>query len=352
MIPQTEAFRQAGTKLPVVQQSCTRQQNWQQALADIVRDPLELFELLQLDRSQIPAALKACLEFPLRIPRDFIDRMQPGDWNDPLLLQVLPAARELDYQPGFCSDPLQERDSNPVPGLIHKYHGRVLLIVSGGCAVHCRYCFRRHFPYQDNNPSREDWRQAVDYIRADRSIKEVIFSGGDPLVASDRQLAYLVAQLADIEHLTTLRIHSRLPVVIPQRIDDGCLSWMTATRLRPVMVIHSNHANEIDQQVVGALSQLQRAGVITLNQTVLLAGINDAAEPLAALSERLFAAGCLPYYLHLLDQVSGAAHFDVPESTAQRIVREMLDRLPGYLVPRLVRELPGAPAKQPIFPGV
>lgn len=343
MIPQTEAVRQAGTDLP-----SPRHRSWQQSLADLIRDYDELLALLALDPRQSPAPDAALRQFPLRVPREFAARMRPGDWRDPLLLQVLPQSRELDYQPGFCNDPLGERASNPVPGLIHKYHGRVLLVVSGGCAIHCRYCFRRHFPYQDNNPGQRDWERVLDYIRADTSINEVIFSGGDPLAAGDRLLADLSARLADIPHLRTLRIHSRLPVVIPGRIDDQCLAWMTATRLRPVMVIHCNHVNEIDHHVRDSLQRLRWAGVTTLNQTVLMAGINDRVDALQALSEGLFDAGCLPYYLHLLDRVNGAGHFEVPESAARQLIATLLERLPGYLVPKLVREVAGSGSKMPI----
>lgn len=344
MIPQSRAARQAETDLTL-----TAVASWQQSLADVIRTPQELFDTLELQPGQQPAAtLAAMQEFPLRVPREFVARMQPGDWNDPLLQQVLPLGQEMDYQPGFCQDPLEENAANPVPGLIHKYHGRVLLVISGGCAIHCRYCFRRHFPYEQNNPSRRQWQQALDYIRADDSIREVIFSGGDPLVASDRLLAELTAQLSEIPHLTTLRLHSRLPVVIPSRIDDHCLAWLTGHRLRPVMVIHSNHANEIDVDVQRALQRLQQAGVTTLNQTVLLKGINDNEQALAQLSERLFAAGCLPYYLHLLDKVQGAQHFEVSAARAQQLAQALLARLPGYLVPKLVQELPGAASKVPL----
>lgn len=344
MIPQSRAARQAETNL-----TPTAVNSWQQSLADVIRSPGELFNLLQLNPAHLaPAMQPAQRDFPLRVPREFVQRMRPGDWQDPLLQQVLPLGQEMDYQPGFCNDPLEERDSNPVPGLIHKYCGRVLLVISGGCAIHCRYCFRRHFPYEQNNPSRRQWQQALDYIQADNSIREVIFSGGDPLVAADRQLAELTSALSQIPHLTTLRIHSRLPVVIPSRIDEGCLQWLTGHRLQPVMVIHSNHANEIDTGVSDALLRLRDAGVTTLNQTVLLKGINDTAEALCALSERLFSAGCLPYYLHLLDRVSGAAHFEVTGQHARALVQAMLSQLPGYLVPKLVQEIAGASSKVPL----
>ncbi len=224
--------------------------------------------------------------------------------------------------------------------------------MSGACAINCRYCFRRHFPYEDNNPGRAQWQQTLDYIRQDSSIHEVIFSGGDPLVASDTLLAELSQQIAAIPHVTTLRIHSRLPIVIPQRINQQCLSWLTATQLRTVMVVHSNHANEIDQHVGQTLLRLKDAGITVLNQAVLLAGVNDDAKTLQELSHRLFEYGALPYYLHLLDQVQGAAHFHVGPKQAKLLTQQLLAQLPGYLVPKLVKETPAATSKTPIDLGL
>ena len=344
MIPQTKPLRQAETiDIPNISN-----ESWQQALANIIRDPKQLFEELQLDPQQLPAAVAASKDFPLRVPRAFAQRMTKGDWNDPLLRQVLPLGQELDYQPGYTNDPLEEASTNPAPGLIHKYQGRVLLVVSGACAINCRYCFRRHFPYQDNNPSRAQWQQTLDYIRQDQTIHEVIFSGGDPLAASDKLLAELTQQIAEIPHVTTLRVHSRLPVVIPQRITEHYLSGLTQTRLKTVMVIHSNHANEIDQAVGDTLMRLKNAGVTVLNQAVLLAGVNDNVDALETLSQRLFQFGVLPYYLHLLDQVAGAAHFQVEQERGKQLLQALLTRLPGYLVPKLVRETPSAASKTPI----
>ncbi len=351
MIPQTEALRQDPALHPSSKQAkhqSRASQSWQQALAGVIRSSDELFTLLQLDKTLLPAAQAAARDFPVRVPHAFANRMARGDWNDPLLKQVLPITQELDYQPGFVNDPLEEASSNPAPGLLHKYQGRVLLVVSGGCAINCRYCFRRHFPYSDNNPSRAQWQQTLDYIRNDSSIREVIFSGGDPLAASDTLLSGLVEAIAAIPHISTLRIHSRMPVVIPQRITKDCINWMTNSRLNPVMVIHSNHANEIDAEVGQALSRLKGAGVTTLNQTVLLAGINDSTTALTALNERLFRYGVLPYYLHLLDRVQGAAHFEVTESRGKQLIAELLTQLPGYLIPKLVRELPNTPFKSPV----
>jgi EF-P beta-lysylation protein EpmB len=278
--------------------------------------------------------------------------MRKGDINDPLLRQVLPLEDELLAAPGYTGDPLGEQEANPHPGLIHKYHGRVLLIVSGSCAINCRYCFRRHFPYQDNKPSRESWQQALAYIAADPSISEVIYSGGDPLTASDSQLRWLTGQVAAIPHVRRLRVHTRLPIVMPSRITAELIEGLSDHRLSTSLVIHSNHANELDDTVASALARLRGAGITLLNQTVLLRGINDDADILSELSERLFALGVLPYYLHLLDKVAGAAHFDTDTGKALALHRALQEQLPGYLVPKLVREIAGARAKTPVISGV
>ncbi|QIB65886.1 EF-P beta-lysylation protein EpmB [Kineobactrum salinum] len=320
--------------------------DWRAAMRDLITSPAALFELLQLSADQLGWSEQAARDFPLRLPRAFARRMQPGDPQDPLLLQVLASQQELLTAPGFSSDPTGETGAaNPQPGIIHKYHGRVLLLVTGSCAIHCRYCFRRHFPYADNQNSRAEWPAALAAIAADRSISEVIFSGGDPLVAGDEPLRELVQALADIPQLRRLRVHTRLPIVIPERVTAQLLETLSSSRLQTVMVVHSNHANEIDPQVAQAFARIRGAGITLLNQSVLLAGINDTAAALIALSERLFEAGALPYYLHLLDKVAGAAHFDVSEARARELHREIAARLPGYLLPKLVREVAGAPAK-------
>lgn len=323
-----------------------RTEPWRRLLAQGVGDVDELLDLLELPRMDPSSATR---EFPLRVPRGFVARMRKGDPEDPLLLQVLPQARELDPVPGFTSDPLGEGRASPRPGLLRKYHGRALLVVTGACAVHCRYCFRRHFPY-DGHVGSERWAEAIEHLAADPSISEVILSGGDPLVLSDRRLSRLAREIAGIGHVRRLRVHSRLPVVLPERVDGALLEWLCGTRLTPVMVIHANHPREIDGTVAEAVRRLRDAGVTVLNQTVLLAGINDDAAALAALSERLFEAGALPYYLHCLDPVAGAAHFEVPEMRTRELARELAARLPGYLVPRPVREVEGAPAKMPVTP--
>jgi len=274
--------------------------------------------------------------------------MGPGDPTDPLLRQVLPLGEEALPAPGYVTDPLQEAEHTPARGLIHKYAGRVLLITSPACAVNCRYCFRRHFPYGDNSPSRAQWEASLEHLRTDPSITEAILSGGDPLAASDRQLAWLVERLEAIPHLRRLRIHTRLPVVIPDRIDAALLDWLGKSRLQKVVVLHINHAQEIDPAVVDACARLKTAGVTLLNQSVLLRGVNDSVDALAALSERLFEAGVLPYYLHVLDPVAGAAHFDVPDGQARELVAGLREVLPGFLMPRLVREVPGEGSKTPL----
>lgn len=324
---------------------------WRRLLAQGVGSVDELLDLLELPREDLDPE-GALGDFPLKVPKGFVARMRKGDPRDPLLLQVLPQAREADPVPGFTADPLGESGVSPRPGLLHKYRGRALLVVTGACAIHCRYCFRRHFPY-DGHVGMDRWASAVEHLAADPSITEVILSGGDPLVVTDRRLSELAREIAAVEPVRRLRIHTRLPVVLPERVDADLLEWLCGTRLTPVMVIHANHPNEIDASVAAALRRLRDAGVTLLNQAVLLAGINDDADALAELSERLFeAAGVLPYYLHALDRVAGAAHFEVPEARARELVGSLTARLPGYLVPRLVREVAGAASKIPFDLGL
>lgn len=317
---------------------------WQTLLAQAVKSTDELFTLLQID----PAQLKTRTftdNFPLRVPHGFVQRMNKGDSRDPLLLQVLPVQQETVATDGFLCDPLEELDSMPIPGLLHKYRGRALLTVTGACAIHCRYCFRRHFPYADANPTIDHWQPSIKYIERHPDITELILSGGDPLTLTDARLQSLTDGLASIDHLRTLRIHTRLPIVLPERIDTGLLSWLESQKLKVVIIVHCNHPNEIDAGVIEAMNQLSRAGVILLNQSVLLQEINDDATTLINLSESLFSARVLPYYLHQLDRVQGAAHFEVDTATARKLIAEVSASLPGYLVPRLVREIPGMPGK-------
>ncbi|WP_252177618.1 EF-P beta-lysylation protein EpmB [Endozoicomonas sp. 4G] len=323
-------------------------ENWKKVLADSVTDPEALLNILNLPKTLLPGAVRGNKSFSMRIPRPYIDRMTRGDQYDPLLRQVLPLGEECEEVSGFSLDPLAEQSQNPSRGIIHKYQGRLLLITSGACAVNCRFCFRRHFPYGDNQLSGDSWTEAVEYIRSEKSIHEVILSGGDPLAATDSRLARMVDTLSDIPHVKTLRIHTRLPIVIPQRVTGEMLQWFCGGRLKPVMVIHCNHANEIDEQVEQALQKLRQAGAILLNQTVLLKDINDDSKSLADLSQTLFNAGVLPYYLHLLDRVKGAAHFEVTDEKARLLINELMQTCPGYLVPRLVREVAGAASKTPI----
>lgn len=322
---------------------------WQAELGDAVTDPAELLALLELDPALLPGANTAAATFRLRVPRPFIARMRKGDPDDPLLRQVLPVADELDDARGFVADPLAEADVLG-DGILHKYRGRALVITTGACGVHCRYCFRRHFPYAESRAAADGWHRVLARFAADPSLAEAILSGGDPLTLSDRRLARLVEGLGAIGHLKRLRIHTRLPVVLPSRVDAALLGWLSATRLAKVVVIHANHPAEIDDAVRGALAALRDAGATLLNQSVLLRGVNDSSDTLAELSTVLFDAGVLPYYLHLLDPVAGAAHFDLREAGALLLHAELQARLPGYLVPRLVREKPGRPAKTILTP--
>ncbi len=318
---------------------------WQRELARAITDPAELVALLDLDPRLIEPARRAAAQFGLRVPRGYVARMRRGDPNDPLLRQVLPVAAEGVVVPGYQCDPVGDLASMEVPGLLHKYQGRALLTTTGACAIHCRYCFRRHFPYADANPAADGWRRALARINADASIREVILSGGDPLTLPDARLAALIEVLARAPHVQRLRVHTRLPIVLPERVTDELCALLHGTRLQPIVVVHANHPREIDDPVIEALGRLRRSGATLLNQSVLLRGVNDDADTLCALSEALFTTGTLPYYLHLLDKVQGAAHFDVDATTAAALCEQMAARLPGYLVPRLAREEPGAPAK-------
>ncbi|MFM8952109.1 MAG: EF-P beta-lysylation protein EpmB [Planctomycetaceae bacterium] len=315
---------------------------WQRELARAIRDPAELCRVLGLDPALAAAAPAG---FPLLAPRPFVARMQHGNPHDPLLRQVLPVADEAIDRPGFTSDPLHEAAALAAPGLVRKYAGRALVLVSGACAVHCRYCFRREFPYADNGATLAGTEAAVEAIAADPTLSEAILSGGDPLMADDQRLAGLVHRLDAIPHLRRLRIHTRLPIVLPERVTDGLVTTLAASRLAVVVVVHANHPAELDDGVAGALRRLAAAPALLLNQAVLLSGVNDALEPLRGLSERLVDIGVVPYYLHLLDRVRGAGHFEVPEARAVELHRQLRDALPGYAVPRLARELPGEPAK-------
>ena len=319
--------------------------SWQEQLAGAITSPEQLLNLLGLDNRLLPEALRASRDFALRVPHSYVARMERGNPEDPLLKQVLPIGLECERVEGYGLDPLAEQSQNPCNGVIHKYDGRLLLVASSACAVNCRFCFRRHYPYSDNQLAGDNWQKALDYIASDSSIHEVILSGGDPLAANDKRLRTMTEALNAIDHVTTLRIHSRFPILIPERVTDEMISWFAGQRLKPVMVVHCNHANEINDTVINAMKKLREAGVTLLNQSVMLKGINDNVMALSDLSHALFNAGILPYYMHVLDRVAGAAHFDVPDETAKRLIEEMAAQCSGYLVPKLVREIPGKPGK-------
>ncbi|EHT08671.1 EF-P beta-lysylation protein EpmB [Klebsiella grimontii] len=327
-------------------------EDWLTQLADVVTSPDELLHLLNVDAdANLLAGRDAKRLFALRVPRAFIARMEPGNPNDPLLRQVLTSQEEFTNVPGFSTDPLEEQHS-VVPGLLHKYSNRALLLVKGGCAVNCRYCFRRHFPYAENQGNKRNWQMALEYIAAHPRLDEIIFSGGDPLMAKDHELDWLLTQLETIPHIKRLRIHSRLPVVIPARITDTLVARISASSLQVLLVNHVNHANEIDAAFRSSMKKLRMAGVTLLNQSVLLRGVNDNAHTLADLSNALFDAGVMPYYLHVLDKVQGAAHFMVSDEEARSIMRELLTLISGYLVPKLAREIGGEPSKTPLDLGL
>ncbi len=321
---------------------------WQHAMREAVRDPRELLDLLGLASLVPRLSDEAAAQFPLRVPRGFVARMRHGDPHDPLLRQVLPLDDEMKPTPGYGLDAVGDAAARTGTGILQKYRGRALLVATGSCAINCRYCFRRHFPYAEETAAREGWREAVDLIRGDPTVEEVLLSGGDPLSLSNGKLAELTHALADIPHLRRLRIHSRLPIVLPERVDDGLLAWLAALPWPVALVVHANHANEFDPAVDTALGRLRAAGVQLLNQAVLLKGVNDSVDALAALSERGFAAGVLPYYLHQLDRVAGVAHFEVDDEQARSLHATLAARLSGYLVPRLVREVPGDTGKRPL----
>lgn len=321
---------------------------WQQELARAVNSPETLLRELKLPADLQAGARAGDGLFSIRVPRPYLSRIEVGNPDDPLLRQVLPLADETRPARGFVTDPLEESTHTLQQGLIRKYKSRALLMVTGTCAINCRYCFRRHFPYADNRMSPDARAQALHTLHRSPEINEIIFSGGDPLAINDSRLADWAADLADVPHLRRLRIHSRLPVVIPQRVDHRLLDWLGRSPLQKVMVLHINHPQEIDAPVRAAMARLREAGVTLLNQSVILRGVNDSADTLTHLSEALFEAGIMPYYLHAFDPVDGAAHFDVNDDEARALCRILLKRLPGFLVPRLVREIPGEPSKTPL----
>lgn len=321
--------------------------SWQKQLADAISCPEELFNLLALPQEFLQAAQKSAKLFPLKVTHSYLARIEKGDIHDPLLRQILPLIEEQDEQEGYSADPVGDLNAIAVPGLLHKYNGRVLLMPTAACGIHCRYCFRRHFPYSDHKSS-NNWRQAIEYIKKDLTIHEVILSGGDPLSLSNEKLFRLLDLLETIPHLTRIRFHTRYPIILPDRIDTELCDYLQQHRCKIIMVIHSNHPNELSIDVSKSLKLLNKKKITLLNQSVLLAGINDNADTLSQLSEQLFTYNVLPYYLHQLDKVQGAQHFAVSDSIAKDLIAALRNQLPGYLVPRLVRENSGDPAKQPL----
>ncbi len=321
---------------------------WQQALAEAFTDASALLAYLKLERTLAPEQRRAAQQFGLRVPRAFADLMRPGDPRDPLLRQVLPLADETARHADYTSNPVGDREAETRPGLLHKYRGRALAVVTGACAVHCRYCFRRHYPYGPGSASPRQWDGILDYLRSHPEVEEMILSGGDPLMLCDERLASWVQQLAALPQLKRLRLHTRLPVVLPQRVTPALLEHLAGSRLQTLIVIHANHPRELSPAVASALAEIKQAGMQLLNQSVLLRGVNDDAKTLIQLSERLFECGVLPYYLHLLDRVEGAAHFEVAEERARELYKAMQVSLPGYLVPKLVREEAGEEFKIPL----
>jgi len=338
MIPRTvPCCQSAETQIPLTP-------HWQTALARAFRDPAELLDYLELPQSLLDGAIAAGHLFSLRAPRAYCQRIEKGNPDDPLLRQILPLDAELITDKQFGLDPVGDLAAQETPGLLHKYHGRVLILTTEVCAVHCRYCFRRHFPYQQNRPQ-QNWQQTVDYIQQHSDIHEVILSGGDPLSLTESKLKSLTDQLLHIPHIKTLRLHTRQPIVLPERINTELLRWLDTLPWKIVMVVHCNHANEIDTSVAAALLQLKQHNITLLNQAVLLAGVNDDSKTLIQLSETLFQHHVLPYYLHKLDKVQGATHFNISDKKAYNLIQQMRKYLPGYLVPKFVEEIAGEQSK-------
>ncbi|MGB1298257.1 MAG: EF-P beta-lysylation protein EpmB [Psychrobium sp.] len=335
----------------VVQNLIPHQSSWQKELGQVFTDPQKLLQYLAIDETEFRESFKARKLFPLRVPVPFADRMEQGNINDPLLKQVMTSSDEFLTEEGYSDDPLLEQDA-AIPGLLHKYDNRVLLMLKTACAVNCRYCFRRHFPYQENSVNQQKLQPIADYIADKPQINEVILSGGDPLMASDKHVIQLIELLSKLKHITRLRIHTRLPVVIPSRITPDLLTTLSQAPFNVVMVLHVNHSNEIDEHVVNMAKALKAHNVTLLNQAVLLKDINDSITAQVDLSEKLFDAGVMPYYLHLLDKVNGAVHFDVSQQDAISLMHQLYRQLPGFLVPKLVREIGGEAHKTPIDLGL
>ncbi|MGZ5576069.1 MAG: EF-P beta-lysylation protein EpmB, partial [Methylobacter sp.] len=323
--------------------------NWQQQLAEAFNNIGDLCRYLNLSPNDLPISIAAAENFPLRVPLNFAACIEKGNAHDPLLRQVLPMSEELLDYPGYSNDPVGDLAAATQVGVLHKYHGRVLFINTGSCAINCRYCFRRNFPYTDLQLSKQQEDAAIKSIQNDTSISEVILSGGDPLLLSDSRLARLIRQLDGIDHLKRIRIHSRLPIVLPARITAEFINTLTQSPKQIIIVVHCNHANEINDRVIAACNSLKNNGITLFNQSVLLKGVNDNAEVLCELSEQLFSHGIIPYYLHLLDKATGTGHFEVSETEALTLMQQVQAALPGYLAPKLVKEQAGATSKQTIL---
>lgn len=323
-----------------------QRQPWQQQLIDSKITIEQLANLLELSPEELGVSTQATKLFSLRATQHYLNKIKKCEAQDPLLLQILPQATEIIAVPGYDNDPLQEKEFNPVPGLLHKYRSRVLLVTTGSCAIHCRYCFRRNFSYEENQPSQNAWASPLEYIAAHPEIDEVILSGGDPLTLNDRLLGNLIEKISAIPHIKRLRFHSRIPIILPDRITPEFIQLFNQTRLQIIMVMHANHANEVDDQTKIMAQSLRQANIHLLNQTVLLKNINDNAVTLANLSNALFDCGIQPYYLHLLDKVAGSTHFDSSIEDTQKIYHDLQGLVSGYLVPKLVYEEPHAESKK------
>lgn len=346
MIPRTPPPCQSAESQ--IRQNDQASPKWQKLLAQAIREPAELLNYLELPETLLSGAIAASGHFALRAPIGYCQRIEKGNPNDPLLRQILPLDAELVPHELFTPDPVGDLAALEVPGLLHKYHGRVLIITTSVCAIHCRYCFRREFPYQENR-AEQNWQEAVNYIKQHTDIHEVILSGGDPLSLTESKLKNLTDKLINISHIKTLRIHTRQPIVLPERINSEFLAWLDSLPWKLVIVLHSNHANEIDRTVTEAIKKLQQHGITLLNQSVLLAGVNDDSTVLSELSHKLFQHNVMPYYLHLLDKVQGAQHFYVNKEKASQLLEELRERLPGYLIPKLVEEIAGEKSKKTII---
>ena len=323
--------------------------NWQQQLAQAFTNIDDLCRYLDLNPSDLAVSTSAAQQFALRVPLSFAASMEKGNPFDPLLRQVLPITDELAFYAGYTNDPVGDLPAATQTGILHKYQGRVLLINTGSCAINCRYCFRRNFPYAELQLSKQQEHAVLQSIQNDRSIQEVIFSGGDPLLLNDTRITRLIEQINQIDHIKRIRIHSRLPIVLPARITPELINTLTQSPKQIIMVLHCNHANELNERVITACQQLKKHGITLLNQSVLLKGVNDDTAVLCELSERLFQHGVIPYYLHLLDKATGTGHFSVSETEALLLMARVQACLSGYLVPKLVKEVAGAESKRYVW---